>query len=155
MSLPERPAADQPLDEWWWTPGLRAAITEIQRIPDQIVAEIQRLPTQTAAAFQQALYPPRAQRAIARAQRANARAQRRRGRKRHEPAYERQRLWDAAHRTGLDPDKITAGDLNYELKLKRVKPPYPAVTGIIQRAGFRDLAEFRVWYEQHPHDAGI
>jgi hypothetical protein len=70
-------------------------------------------------------------------------------------AAERARLWDAAHRSGLLPEKLTAGELNYKLLLKRTKPPYPSITKILHRANFKNLAEFRVWYEAHPDDPGI
>jgi len=65
-------------------------------------------------------------------------------------ARERQRLWDAAHRSGLFAEQITASELNYQLKFRRIKPPYPSVTKALKRAAFRNLAEFKVWYGEHP-----
>jgi hypothetical protein len=78
-------------------------------------------------------------------------AQQRRGGRRVRPVeVNRARLWDAAQRTGLIPERITEGELNFQLKYKATRPPYVSVSRLIKAANFRDLTDFLIWYEAHP-----
>lgn len=65
----------------------------------------------------------------------------------------RQRLWDAAQRTGADATQITEGDLNLALGFAAKRAPYSSVSRLIKDAAFPGgLAEFRVWYAQQGDD---
>jgi hypothetical protein len=61
------------------------------------------------------------------------------------------RLVAAARESGLYPEQLTYGELNFRLRFKRQKPPFTGVSHVFDRAVWH-MDDLKAYMDQHRGD---